>query len=197
MRTALTLATLAFIAAGASAGIASETVDFRVDDDLFDANMDGFITDQELTLTGSDGAVWEFTPTNNFVGGDRFLVSEDRGLQFGGGGGSSLTFEFSVDRDVTLEAYNIAGGIFVLGNPTFQVLQEDDLLSDDNDADAVGTFGFEGGPIEIEAGLLYTVDVTTAGAAIQSFFESWNYVPSPGAATLLGMGLVIAARRRR
>ena len=180
-------------------GAAGEVVDFRVDPDTLDVDMDGFITGSEYTLTGSDGVIWAFVPTINLVGGDRFLVSETHGLHFGGGGGSTTEFQFTVDTDVTLLSYTIGDEGFILGNPTFQLLDDGDLLSDDNDADMPGTMGFLDGPISLTAGTVYTVDVTTTGAAIQSFFHTWEYrpVPSPSALALLGLGGLVAAGRRR
>lgn len=178
---------------------AAEVVDFRVDPMTIDTNMDGFITDSEMTLTGSDGVIWAFMPTNNLVGADRFLVSDTHGLHFGGGGGSTLSFEFTVDTDVTLLSYTIGDQGFILGNPTFQLLDDGDLLSDDNDADMIGTSPWESGPIDLTAGTVYTIDVTTTGAAIQSFFHTWEYrpVPTPSALALLGLGGLVAAGRRR
>ena len=71
--------------------------------------------------------------------------------------------------------------------------------SDDNDADMIGTSPWESGPIDLTAGTVYTIDVTTTGAAIQSFFHTWEYrpVPSPSALALLGLGGLVAAGRRR
>jgi len=67
---------------------AAQSVTFMVDPNIFDTNpMDGQITGTEFLTSGSDGTLWAFVPTDNLVGGDRFLLSETSGLQYGGGGG--------------------------------------------------------------------------------------------------------------
>ena len=202
-----TFAMLALCATGTVAGASvSHSVSFLQDQNAFDADMDGFITGDEFTTNGTsggmdDGTVWAFTPINNLVGFPRLQFSEERGLQFGGGGGSVLTFDFTVSSDVFLESYTIDDStIFILGNPAFDIREGASVLSAGNDANESGsTNAFEGGPILLEAGTSYSFVTTTTGAAIQSFMASWQYsiVPTPGAAGLLAVGGLVAVRRRR
>lgn len=191
---------------GASTVMAgSHTVSFAVDPADFDADNDGFITGTEFQPEGSDGVnpdgvVFTIVPTNNLVGGARLLLSEANGLQFGGGGGSTLQFEFNTNQDIDLYSYTLTDSGFILGNPLFDISDTGGVLSAGNDADQVAaTLDFNSGPISIQAGETYTFDVTVSGAAIQSFIESWQYkiVPAPGAAGVLGLGLAMTLRRRR
>ena len=55
------------------------TVSFLVDPVTIDGNMDGFITDNEFQPIGSDGTIFNFLPTDNLTGSDRFLLSEATG----------------------------------------------------------------------------------------------------------------------
>lgn len=181
---------------------ADEIVSFQVDPDTIDSNNDGFITGSEFQPIGTDGTVWMLTPTDNLVGADRFLLSETRGLHFGGGGGSTLSFDFEVDQDVFLESYTIADTGFILGDPTFDILEGATLLSSNNTATSNGdTHLFEGGPVELTVGTTYSFQVNNAGAAIQSFMASWEYsaasVPEPGSASILMLSLLVVGKRRR
>ncbi len=180
-------------------GSAVSSLSFQVNEADYDTNMDGFITGTELTLTGSSGAVFEFTPINNLVGMPRLFVNEDRGLHFGGGGGSTLEMSFVVDTDIMLYQYTIADMGFILGNPTFDMKDGMTVLSSTNDADSPGPYAFNGGTMNLTAGTPYTMLVTSPGAGIQSFMASWEYdeVPTPGAAGLIGLAGLAAMRRRR
>lgn len=182
----------------AQAGVHS--VSFLVDPDTIDANNDGFITGGEFQPVGSSGHVFALTPTNNLVGADRFLLSDTRGLHFGGGGGSTLSFDFSVNQDIELTTYTIASTGFILNNPLFDLRKDADVLSTGNDATPNGlTAAFGGGPVTIEAGETYSFVVTNTGAAIQSFMDSWNYnvVPAPAGIGALGLFGLASMRRRR
>ena len=179
------------------------TVSFLVDPVTIDGNMDGFITDNEFQPIGSDGTIFNFLPTDNLTGSDRFLLSEATGLQYGGGGASTLSFDFSVNQDVDLESYTIADAMFIFGNPDFNLNDGATILSANNTSLGSGlTHDFVGGPIRLDAGTTYTFDVQTTGAAIQSFQSSWTYtatsVPEPSSMALLALGgCVVVFRRRR
>ncbi|MEM7453361.1 MAG: PEP-CTERM sorting domain-containing protein [Planctomycetota bacterium] len=181
--------------------VTADEVSFLVDPTTIDSNMDGFITGNEFQPVGTDGTVFLMTPTNNLVGADRFLLSDTTGLHFGGGGGSSLEFEFSVSNDIMLETYTIPDHFSILGNPTFDIVSGMTTLSSGNDSDMDGTFSFAGGPVMLEAGTTYTVDVTNFGAGIQSFMTGWGYsnaIPEPGTLSLLAVaGLGMVSRRIR
>ncbi len=199
------VALLAFLAslATVSSASADEVVSFLVDPDTFDDNNDGFITGNEFDPAGSDGTVFNLVPTNNLVGADRFLLSETNGLHYGGGGGSTLSFDFSVDKDVQLETYTLASSGFFLGNPTFEIREGTTVLSSGNTSNSTGdTHNFASGPINLDTGTTYTFETEVSGAAIQSFMASWEYsvtaVPEPGTFVLLtGLVLPLLIRRRR
>ena len=184
------------LTSGALAG--GGVLDFRLDVSVFDANMDGFITGDEFMPVGSDGVQFTITPISNLVGGPRVTIDELRGLRFGGGGGSMLTFDVTPDQTIDLDAYTINTTTFILGNPTFDVGQNDGIFSMGNNANVAGTFAFEGGSLRINAGETFRFTVTNSGAAIQSFFESWSYtlIPAPGSAGLVALAGVVALRRR-
>lgn len=168
-------------------------VSFLVDPDTIDVNMDGFITGNELMPVGSDGVVFTTEPTDNLVGTDRFSLSLARGIHFGGGGGSTLSFDFSVDHPVTLNSYTLASSGFILGDPDFDIREGANVLSASNTAVSNGdTHNFNSGPISLDAGTTYSFVVNTTGAGIQSFMASWDYtlVPEPATGWI---GLVMLA----
>ncbi|MBZ0171398.1 MAG: hypothetical protein K8E66_03370, partial [Phycisphaerales bacterium] len=86
--------TISVLASGTGmVGSGVHNVNFQVDPDDYDTNFDGFITGNEFQPEGSfggnpDGVFFSMIPTDNLVGGSRFLLSETNGLHFGGGGGS-------------------------------------------------------------------------------------------------------------
>jgi len=184
-------------ATGASAG--DGVLNFVVDPADFDANMDGFLTGEEFAPLGSDGVQFTFTPVNNLVGTTRMTIDSGRGLHFGGGGGSLLEFDFTTDTEIDLLGYTIAGGFFILGNPTFDIVQGDGIFSADNNANVEGSFEFNGGAIRMMPGETFRFVVTNSGAAIQSFISEWSYsvIPAPGSAGLVALAGVVALRRRR
>ena len=133
---------------------------------------------------------------NNLVGSPRF-ISGASGLRFGGGGGSSLEFQFSVDKPVTLDSYGLAS-FGILGNAEFNILDETTVISGPNQADTAGSNDFIDMPA-LEAGTLYTFKVNTSGAAIQASFETWGFsvVPEPSSAVLGALSFPILFRFRR
>ncbi len=152
--------------------------------------------EEDQTIVVSDAGVnFTMVPIDNLVGSPRW-VGGDR-ITFGGGGGSSLEFDFTPDFDVTLDSYTIDLG-FILGNPTFQIREGVNVLSAVNDADVNGTFGFDGGPISLDAGTTYTFENNEFGAAMQSAFSAWQFtvIPEPSTLCLLGLGALGLLRRR-
>ncbi len=198
---------LAFTIAGLT-GIAdlpsahADLVSFLVDPDTIDANNDGFITGNEFQPTGSGGTVFSLTPTNNLVGIDRFLLSETTGLRYGGGGGSTLSFDFSVSEDILLESYTLSSSGSFLNDPTFDILLGSTAISSGNTSVSSGeTHLFNGGPLELLAGQTYSFEVTNSGAAIQSYVSHWNYsvtaVPEPGGLVYLSSVAILVSLKRR
>jgi hypothetical protein len=174
---------------GASASIVSFVVD---DATLPDSNMDGFVNDSDFQPMGDDGTIFSLTPTDNLTGPDRFLLSDTNGLQYGGGGGSTLSFDFRSSTDISLESYTLGGGFF-LSNPSFVISEGTTELSAGNTSNASGdTHLFNDGPILLTAGTDYTFEVEVAGAAVQAFMASWTYsvVPEP---TTGVMGILLVA----
>ncbi|MBT8447541.1 MAG: hypothetical protein HKO62_03795 [Gammaproteobacteria bacterium] len=172
----------------------AESVSFLVDPATIDANNDGFITGNEFTPVGSDGTVFSLVPTNNLVGGDRFLLSDTTGLHFGGGGGSTLAFIFSVSKNIELDSYTLASSGFFLGDPDFNIREGVTVLSGPNTAIASGdTNNFVDGPVALTAGTDYIFITNFFGAAVQSYMASWQYsttvVPVPAAVWLMGPAL--------
>ena len=155
--------------------------------------------DQTIVVSDS-GVDFTFVPTDNLVGAPRW-VGGDR-INFGGGGGSSLEFEFTPDFQVTLDSYTI-GLRFHLGNPNFRILEGANVLSASNDADVDGTFAFDSGPISLDPGVTYTFETNQFGAAIQSAFTAWDFtvIPEPSSAALLALAAFSfvsrTSRRRR
>jgi|GEM_PF-2894188 len=188
----------------ASPAMGQSAVNFQVDPALFDADEDGFITGTEFSPFGSvggesDGVQWVFEPVNNLVGTPRLFLSPERGMQFGGGGGSSLAIDFTPSHEIQLLSYNITNTNFILNNPAFEIRLGDTVLSGGNEANTHGTFEFAGGSILLLPGETYRFQVTTSGAAVQSFFSAWNYtiVPAPSVWVLgvLGASMVFGRRR--
>ncbi|MEO1526444.1 MAG: hypothetical protein AAFX06_13485 [Planctomycetota bacterium] len=182
-------------------GWAAETVSFLVDPATIDANMDGFITGTEFSPIGSDGVQFTFRPTNNLTGSDRFQLSDTLGLRYGGGGGSTLSFDFSADRDFTLETYTITDDNTVVGNPLFELRDGSVVISTGNPGERVtGTRGFTSGPLQLTAGTTYTFQVTNGSAATQSYLNAFGYSVTaiPGCVLPLGLiGAFSTLRRRR
>ncbi len=208
----LRLATLAVCALLMSAGHArAATVSFLVDPStLPDTNNDTFVNGTDFSPIGTDGTVFTMEPGNNLVGITRFLLSDTNGLRYGGGGGSTLWFSFSTDRDIQLRSYTLTTVPLFLGNPVFDIEDPIGTISSNNTSNAAGdTHAFDSGPLNIDAGTVYTFRATTTGAAIQAFMESWDYtatgpppvVPTPaavwaGLGLLAGVGALRTARRR-
>ncbi|MBZ0171761.1 MAG: hypothetical protein K8E66_05230, partial [Phycisphaerales bacterium] len=118
---------------------------------------------------------------------------------FGGGGGSTLAFDFSVNQDIELISYTLSNSGFFLGNPAFFIVGPGGVLSSLNDASASGsTLNFNDGPIAIAAGETYTFITDAGGAAVQSYMSDWQYneIPTPAGLFVLGMAGVFASRRR-
>ena len=184
----------------AVSSVDAATVSFQVDPATIDTSpADGFITGTEFSPTGSDGTVFTMMPTNNLVGSDRFLLSAADGLQFGGGGGSTLSFDFTTNQDITLDRYVLGNGFF-LSNPDFDIRDGAIVLSAANTSVAAGDgHAFNTAPISINSGTTYSFVVNSGGAAVQSFMESWDYtlVPEPASAGLLGLLLLVGRGKRK
>lgn len=181
----------------------AEFVSFLVDEAGFDTDpVDGFITGSEFNPVGSDGTVFAMTPTDNLTGADRFQVDAVEGLRFGGGGGSTLSFDFSVSQDISLNSYTLGAGFFNR-DPLFDIREGASVLSASNSSvgGAGSVIGFQGGPIELEAGTNYSFVVTTFSAATQSNLGSLNYtatsVPEPSSMAAVSMGVAAIGMRRR
>ncbi len=196
----------AVVAAAASFATAQHAVSFLVDPaTLPDSNSDGFVNGTDFSPEGSfmsspDGVVFTMEPTNNLVGFPKFHLSATNGMTFGGGGGSSLAFEFTTNVDILLESYTISSSGFILNDPVFDIREGSSVLSESNSAVANGdTHAFASGPISIEAGTTYTFINTSFGAGTQSHMSSWQYtvVPAPGAIATLAIGGIVASTRRR
>lgn len=175
---------------------------FHVDPATIDGDNDGFITGNEFSPVGDDGVAFTMEPTDNLVGGDRFLLSLNNGLHFGGGGGSTLSFDFSADHDIELESYSLATHFAFLGDPVFDIRQGTDVLSTSNTSVASGdAHSFNSDPVSIEAGMTYTFITEAGGAGVQSFMSSWQYtvIPEPSMIMILTATLSVGclARRRR
>jgi hypothetical protein len=180
----------------------ADVVSFLVDPETIDSNNDGFITGNEFQPVGSSGTIFDLTPTNNLVSFPRFQLSEQRGLRYGGGAGSTLEFTFSTSEDILLNSYTLASSGSILGDPTFAIKAGDTILSDSNTSVGNGnTYSFNSGPITISSGEDYTFEVINSGAAIQSYMDSWNYtvaaVPEPGSLLFLSSLYLISSTVRR
>lgn len=180
----------------------AEIVSFLVDPADYDNDpMDGFITGNEFNPIGSDGTVFAMTPTDNLTGADRFQLDAMEGLRFGGGGGSTLSFDFSVNQDIFLDSYTLGAGFFNL-DPLFDIREGVNLLSEDNSSvsGAGSVVGFQGGPIALEASTSYSFVVTSSSAATQSYLGSFNYttaVPEPSSLVAISIGVAAIGMRRR
>lgn len=181
----------------------ADVVSFMVDPVAFDTNpADGFITGNEFNPVGSGGTVFSMTPTDNLTGDDRFQLSDAEGLRFGGGGSSTLSFDFSVNEDIILNSYSLGSGFFN-NDPLFDIREGALVLSSSNSslAGAGSVNSFQGGPIELDAGTNYSFVVTSASAATQSYLGSLDYtvsaVPEPSVMTAMAAGAALIGMRRR
>ena len=184
------------------------TVSFEVDPGtIADTNLNGFVDGNEFNPVGDDGTIFSLTPTGNLVGAPRLFLSDDKGIQFGGGGGSTLTFDFTVSQDIKLNSYTLSDTGFFLGNPppSFNILEGASVLSSANVADAANsgnTLNFDSGPILLTQGTTYSFTTNDFGAGAQSFISEWEYtrVPEPltilGTSTALGMGMLLKKKKR-
>lgn len=204
VRTTLACGALLFLGGIApSSTVLAEDVSFLVDPDTIDDNMDGFITGSEFQPAGTDGTIFDLLPTDNLVGGNRFLLSETSGLHYGGGGGSTLSFDFSVNQDISLDSYTLSSSGFFLGNPSFNIMEGAVVLSSTNTSNSSGdTHAFNGGPIDLTAGTTYSFEAQVVGAGVQAFMGSWSYtptnIPEPGSFCVLSaIGFAALSRRRR
>ena len=149
---------------------------------LPDSNGDGFVNENDFQPVGTDGTIFSLVPTDNLTGPDRFMLSETNGLQYGGGGGSTVAFNFSVNRVISLESYTLGEGFF-LSNPSFSILDSATVISSTNTSNNAGdTHNFNSGPLELTAGTVYSFETQINGAAVQAFLGSWTYtaaVPEP------------------
>lgn len=158
--------------------------------------------DGDVTFNKADmGFTFTFDPVTNLVGGP-YWIAGSNGSSFGGGGGSSMVFDFMTDADVTLDSYTLGGELIQFGNPDFGMLQGVPALSASNQANAVSTFVFVSGPISLTAGVTYAFEVNTSGAAIQRQMRSWRFtvaddIPEPASLAWLASGLALLLARRR
>ena len=199
----LGLATLAFAISVLPTPLNADEVSFLVDPATIDSNNDGFITGNEFQPVGTDGTIFGLTPVNNLVGMPRFLLSDTNGLHYGGGGGSTLAFDFTVSHDINLESYTLSSTGFFLGNPDFTILDGVTALSSNNTSNNSGdTHNFNSGPISLTAGTVYSFQTETFGAGIQAFMGSWTYsrtaIPEPttwGVLAFLSTSVIVRRRR--
>lgn len=192
--------------------------------------LDGVFTGSGAVSTGftqiqevADGVTFTFVATQNQSGGARFLTGSsgliDNGLHLGGGGGSTIEFEFSVSEDVTLTGYSSnTGGGFALQDPTFDLLDGATILVDDavlRDPTSTNIFNTSGEndvvvtglSVALRAGSTYIFDVDNTGAGTQSFLTALEFdtaspvapVPLPAGLPLLlaGLGGLSVLRRAR
>ena len=200
----LSIRSIGFAALVACCGLQNSqasVVSFLVDPATIDNNpVDGNITGTEFSPVGSDGTVFTLMPTNNLVGADRFLLSPVNGISFGGGSGSTLSFDFTPNANIQLESYVIGGGLS-LNNPVFDIREGLNILSLGNAGDTSGNF--TNGPIQLQSGATYSFVVTNFGAGIQRQMASWNYttaIPEPSTYGLLcvaGLSAFVYRRRKK
>ena len=174
-------------------------VTFLVDPDTIDINPDDDIVDgTEFSPLGSDGTMFVMTPTGNQTGPNRFLLSDVNGLSFGGGSGSTISFDFTPGATIDLNSYTIGGGLSV-NSPLFDIKDGGTSISVANDGTTSGTFN--GGPLRLLGGTTYSFEVTNNAATIQRQMARWDYttvaVPEPSSwLCLVLVGLGISWRRR-
>ncbi|MEN0019613.1 MAG: hypothetical protein AAF747_01880 [Planctomycetota bacterium] len=195
--------------ASAGSAAAQGTVSFvttQAERDAFDAagNADNFLNGSEFQPVGTDGVQFILRPVTNLVGFPRFISNNAAGINFGGGGGSSLAFTFEADAPLDLESYIINDAFGFLNAPTFSIEDGGTVLSAGNDGSRPTGLGnqsraFVGGVLRLEADTQYTFRADTTGAAVQAFIAGFNYtvVPTPASAGLLAMAGLAATRRRR
>ena len=163
-----------------------------------------------------DGVVFDFQAGGQFraVGtwGDGSFSTGPFALTFGGGGGNTANFDLTVSQDVILNSFSgfaqrfVTGAIFdVTGGSVSSVGNQFStsafLATGTPVADT-----FVGGPLTLEAGVLYSFTTTNAGAATQSYLTGLDFtkvsaavIPLPAGLPLLLSGLIGFAilRRRR
>ena len=192
---------VSFVLGAIATGASAQSVSFHVDPTTIDVDpADGFITGTEFSPVGTDGVGFTMEPTDNLVGIPKFHLSAANGMTFGGGGGSTLSFDFTTTHDILLQSYTISATGFILNDPTFDIREGTDVLSASNTAVTNGdTHAFAGGPIAIDAGTTYTFINTAFGAGTQSHMSTWQYtlVPTPSALGAVALGAFGIARRRR
>lgn len=177
----------------------AESVSFLVDPATIDVSpSDGIISGSEFSPTGTDGTIFALTPTNNLVGADRFLLSPVNGLSFGGGSGSTLSFDFTPSNSIQLESFTIGGGLSI-NNPVFDIREGASVLSMSNSGDASDSF--VGAPLTLQGGTTYSFVVTAPGAGVQRQMASWEYTVVPESTTasicLLAVALFSCVRMRK
>ena len=170
---------------------------------FFDPNP--ILADRAVAFAQTAGGVTFTFFDFNGVAGAQFSPDSngDVSLRLGGGGGSPTLFSFTVDQDVTLTEYGLAGRFDYLNSPIFDILDDGTALSADNflgpNPGAQMDFAFNDGNLSLSAGTVYTFDVKDTGAAVQGFLESFVFeasaasVPGPAALGLLGFGCVLLA----
>lgn len=178
-------------------------VNFMVDPGPLDTSpMDGFITGTEFSPIGSDGTLFTMIPTDNLTGTARFQLDAVEGLKFGGGGGSTLSFDFAPNHDILLNSYTLGTGFFS-NDPLFDIREGANVLSLGNSSGGgpSSVNNFAGGPIALSGGTNYSFVVTNASAATQSFLGSIDYtvtsVPEPSSIAVFAVGATIVVARRR
>lgn len=204
----------ALVAASVFSVSAASAATIDLTDGAFGTSSPG--TDVAVITETVGGVTFTFESTNNLVGTDRWLGSSgsmSNGLQVGGGGGSTLSFDLTVDKAATLTGYttNTSGG-FVLGDPLFDLTDGTSTLIDDgviNNPAGTGLFNPGGGndvtvsglSISLLTGTTYSFTLSATGAAVQGFFTSFEVettpVPLPAALPMMLIGVGGLAMLRR
>ena len=162
------------------------------------------------------GVTFTFTATNNLVGVNRFISglgdNFSNGIVFGGGGGSTISFDFTVDTEIEVTGYRGFDQTFLTGvNATLRegatTLDSGVAFnSDGNSAADAALEAFAGGAsFLLSAGTVYSVDVNNASPVTQSFLTGIEFdlinsppaVPLPAGLPLLLAGLGSFAWLRR